>query len=98
MKVGKISQTNSKGQVVIPKSIRDELGITAGVPLNIVQRGMGVYIFPIKDVVSAAEEEPTYVEILEKTKGSWAGDDWTQVRKERKETELEASKKRKEQW
>jgi AbrB family looped-hinge helix DNA binding protein len=34
------------GRVVIPKSIRDQLGLTAGVPLVITTDGVGVRIEP----------------------------------------------------
>ncbi len=67
MKIGTVTKANKKGQLVIPKEIRDELNIKQGTPLNIVQRGEGVYIYPISAVVTKAEEEKSYLEILRKT-------------------------------
>jgi AbrB family looped-hinge helix DNA binding protein len=39
---------DSAGRVVIPKSIREQLGLTAGVPLAITTDGVGVRIEPEK--------------------------------------------------
>ncbi len=98
MKIGKITQPNKKGQIVIPKKIRQALGIGPDVSLNIVRRGKGIYIHPIEEVITKSEEENSYVEILKRTRGKWKDSNWEETRKKRRKKELEASKKRREQW
>lgn len=71
MNVGVIIRPNGKGQIVIPKEFRDNLGIDVNVPFNLVMRGKGIYIYPVVDVVATAETESSYLDILEKTKGAW---------------------------
>lgn len=96
MKVGKLTEPNKKGQVVIPKEIRDELGITEHTTLNLVIRGGGIYIYPVKEVLTKIEGESAYLKILEKTKGAWANDDWEKTEKKRRKIEKAATKKRRE--
>ena len=98
MKIGKLTEPNKKGQVVIPKEIRDELGITQHTTLNLVVRGGGIYIYPVKEVLTKFEGENVYLKILEKTKGAWSSDDWEKTEKERKKIELAAAKKRRKEW
>lgn len=97
MKSGYITKTNQKGQIVIPKKIRDQLGIDEDTPLNVIKRGKGVHLYPIADVVTESESEDSYLEVLKKTKGTWSGN-WEETRKKRKEVELDASKQRKNSW
>ena len=97
MKVGIITKTNQKGQIVIPKEIRESLGIDANVALNLVLRGRGIYIYPVEEVITKVERESSYLRILEKTQGSWEKANWKFLRKRRK-IELSASKKRKRKW
>lgn len=98
MKVGIITTPNIKGQIVIPKEIRDTLKIGVNVPLNLVVRGGGIYIYPVEEVVSKVESESSYLEILKKTQGSWSGDGWEKTERKRKRIELQESRKRKKQW
>lgn len=98
MKVGVITQTNQKGQIVIPKHFRETLGIKSSVLLNLMLRGGGIYIQPVDEVITKTEKEPSYVKILEKTQGAWAGDDWDKTRKKKRKIELAASKRRKKSW
>lgn len=100
MKVGFIAEPNKKGQIVIPKQIRDALRITADVSLNIILRGEGMYIYPIKRIVTK-EEEPDLLKVLEKTQGAWANSDWKEFDKRekiRRRLELKAAKKAKNAW
>lgn len=97
MKVGIITNPNDKGQIVIPKEIREKLGITSGTPLNLIARGGGLYIYPIEEVITTIDRENSYPEILQKTRGSWR-DGADKIRKRRREIELEASRKRKQAW
>ncbi len=98
MKRGFITEANKKGQIVIPKKIRDALDIKSNTLLNVVKRGEGVYIYPISDIISKSSTEKSYLKILEKTQGAWSDGDWDKTRKKRRKAELKASKKRKESW
>lgn len=98
MKIGVITKPNQKGQIVIPKEFRDQLGIKASAPLNLIIRGRGIYVYPILEVITAAESESSYLKVLERTQGSWAGEDWTTLRAKRRKIELKASKQRKQPW
>lgn len=98
MNVGNIVATNQKGQIVIPKDIREALHITQGRLLHVTARGSGIYIYPIIDVISELETEGSYLEVLKKTKGAWQDDDWDKTRKKRRRIELQASQKRRKAW
>lgn len=100
MKIGIISKTNTKGQIVIPRAIRKQLGITANDFLHLFVRGDGLFIQPIKEVVNKADAQDNYLKILEKTKGVWGvmRDKERGVGKEKRAKELAASKKRKDLW
>jgi AbrB family looped-hinge helix DNA binding protein len=98
MNIGTITKPNQKGQIVIPKEYREELGIDSNRFLNLVLRGRGIYIYPVVDVVIDSGNQSSYLKILERTQGSWLNDDWNISRKRRKKIELKASKKRKRLW
>ena len=74
MKSGYIIKTNPKGQIVIPKELRESLDIDKDTPLNLIKRGEGIYLSPVSEVIPKAEEEDSYVEVLKKTKGTWANE------------------------
>lgn len=97
MKVGTIIKPNKKGQIVIPQEFRKALGIKYDISLNIIKKGGGIFIYPIKEVITSVESENSYYKILEKTRGKWS-EDWEKLEKSRRKIELEASKKRKKQW
>lgn len=98
MKVGIITKPNQKGQIVIPKKMREALGIDSNVSLNLILRGGGIYIYPLKEVITRGERESSYLDILQKTQGAWAREDWDSLRKKRRKAELTASKKRRRTW
>jgi len=98
MKVGFLTKTNTKGQIVIPKSYRDELGINSQAVLNLILRGRGIYIFPVTEVLTKADVETSYLQALEKTQGSWGSKDWSKSRSRRRKLELKASNRRKKSW
>ncbi len=98
MNLGYIVQPNSKGQIVIPKNVRDKFGITEEDSLNLVIRGDGIYLYPIRMVVPKITKTDAYSKILEKTQGAWVGDSWEETEARSREIELDAAKKRKNAW
>jgi AbrB family looped-hinge helix DNA binding protein len=98
MKVGSFTTTNDKGQLVIPKDMRDALGIDSSVTLNLVLAGNGIYVYPVEEFITKSETESSYIQLLEKTKSAWANDDFNDVEQNRSRIELEASKSRKNRW
>ena len=98
MKIGIITKTNQKGQIVIPKAMRGKLGIDAEVSLNLAIKDNGIYIHPVDAFFARGTEENSYLDILEKTQGTWAKEDWASLEKKRRKTELIASRKRKQEW
>lgn len=97
MNVLQITKPNIKGQIVIPKGIRDTLDIDENVSLNISVRDGGIFIYPIEEVLVKAEKEPSYLKILQMTKGAWGQKDLPSHQEKRK-LELDASRRRKIQW
>jgi len=41
------ARVSSKGQIVVPKSVRDELGLTEGTEVEFVRQGRGVFLQPV---------------------------------------------------
>lgn len=102
MKVGYIAEPNSKGQIVIPKKIRDELNITENTPLNMRVIDDGIYMHPITEVVTNAEEDQRHrvlLETLERTRGAWADDkDFDKRQRKMRKMEVAAAKRMKKAW
>ena len=98
MKAKNITSTNAKGQIVIPKEIRDKLGITPQIPLYVTAKKNGVYIQPIQNLVTQPEDNQAYLKLLDKTQGAWVDDDWQQQRPKRRKAELKATEKNKQSW
>ena len=98
MKIGTIATPNAKGQIVIPKAMRDVLGISPKMPVNVTLRGDGIYIHPVREVIGEHEAESSYLKVLEKTAGAWRGDSWPQTERKRRKIELAASKRMKKAW
>ncbi len=98
MKLGIVTTTNTKGQVVIPFEMRRALGIDEEVPLHLVMQGESIIISPVKAIISDVNTGSAYLDILEKTQGTWVDEDWMTLRKKRRKIELAASKKRKNTW
>jgi len=101
MKVGFIAEPNSKGQIVIPKKIRDDLKIDENTPLNFTVMGEGIWLHPIREVLTDQELKDShslYLEILKKTRGVLAGKPYYKNEKVRRKLALEASKRRKKAW
>ena len=101
MKVGNIVESNQKGQIVIPKKMRDDLEITPNTPLNIIVRGGGIYIYPVEAVLTKEDSKDmnkAYLEVLRKTRGILGPKPYYKSEKARRKMELDASRKRKKAW
>lgn len=98
MKIGEFARTNSKGQIVIPKSVRNALSISSDTTLNIVVMGNSILMSPVEEFITKLDKEESYFNILKKTQGTWSGDDWEETEAKRKEIEIKASSLRKKPW
>ncbi|PIU86908.1 hypothetical protein COS66_03725 [Candidatus Berkelbacteria bacterium CG06_land_8_20_14_3_00_43_10] len=95
MKVEYFATTNQKGQVVIPKKLRDELHISDSVLLHILKRGGGFYVYPVKEVIDHDSVDTSYGAVLAHTQGKW-GKSKSSTRTATQE--LTASQSRKDAW
>ena len=87
-----LSSANSKGQIVIPKPFREEIGIKEGDPLIIKKVGNAVYIKPIHDIFSATQSNTdTFLDTLSKTRGGWSEADPEELEKQREADKKEES-------
>lgn len=102
MNIGTIVTPNIKGQIVIPKKIRDELNINKGTLLNVVTKDDGIYIHPVAEVTTRSEvlvSRNALLDALEQTRGIWANDkDFDKRQKQSRKLELAAAKKMKKAW
>lgn len=102
MNISAIVTPNEKGQIVIPKSIRNKLGITKHTSLQIRAVGEDILIQPLVGVVVKAdvkERNAILLEVLKTTAGAWSDDkDWPKIEKSRRKIELAASRKNKAAW
>lgn len=95
---------NIKGQVIIPKRLREEMDIDENTPLAPVREAGRLVYVP----VDKFQPRPEPHHVIEKTEiyqgwkriqGVWADDkSWPAVRKQRREIELEASRRRMKGW
>lgn len=92
-----IVSSNAKGQIVIPKAMREVLGITADSQLYLSVKDQTLCIQPFVSSMSAKRDK-TYAEILAETRGGWAGDNWPAEEAKYHRIELAASKKAKKAW
>lgn len=98
MNIGHITQPNTKGQIVIPYKMRKSLGIDKDTPLQLFQVGEAVMVRPLHSMKTNLQTKEAKLEVLRKTAGSWAGDDWPETEKKMHVVEIAASKKRKTSW
>lgn len=98
MKEGVITKPNQKGQIFIPKEYRDVLEIDSNMFLKLIIRGKGIYMYPITEVITKADQENSYLTVLQKTQGSWQNQDWVKLEQKRRRIELSASNRRKQTW
>ena len=95
-----IATINTKGQLVIPKDIRNVLKINPNVLLQITLKGQGIMIYPVEEIVRRIDSENTFSKILEITHGIWGRESYEEKKQERarRKKELTASKRRKRAW
>lgn len=104
MNIGFIVEPNSKGQIVIPKKIREQLNITEKTSLNVVADEEAIHIHPIKDVSTTSDvlsNNKMLLEVLRKTQGAWAKENWDEYdkqEKKRRRKELNRTKNNKKAW
>ncbi len=100
MKIGYITQANTKGQIVIPQAIRKALGIDPGAPLHLTIQGQGMYLAPISDVIEKKTTDDTaFREVLRLTRGAWGDDPEERKREKTRHTfELAATRRLKKAW
>lgn len=101
MNVGNIAISNKKGQVVVPRQIREDLGIVEGVPLKFAVWGPGMYVLPMElTPKNLAFDNGAVLEILKRTQGSWSEETPKEKEMEakRRKFELVASKKARNAW
>ncbi|NCN06310.1 MAG: AbrB/MazE/SpoVT family DNA-binding domain-containing protein [Candidatus Pacebacteria bacterium] len=99
MKIQTIVQPNQKGQIVIPKAIRQQLGITSNTQLHLVSSASSFVITPLTNTTfPKLLENQTYADVLEETKGAWANDSWPETQKSRDNIERIAADKPKKAW
>jgi len=96
MNIPLFTTPNTKGQIVIPKTIRKALSIDETVMLSIKVTGNSIHITPVKHFISPEETESSYVELLKKTQGAWG--EKVENEKQKSQIELHASSKRKHPW
>lgn len=101
MKIRSFTKTGPKGQVVIPKKVREALDLKDDTHLFITVRDGGIYMEPVSEFMhQEGSDDSAYLSILEKTRGAWS-EDAVQIEKEikaRRKREIQAAKKLKEQW
>lgn len=98
MNLGVITQTNNKGQLVIPKSYRDALGINPGIPLQILLKSDGLYVRMVENIITKNTGSDLYLQLLDNSVGSWANDNWDNTTNKRILIEKQASISRKKTW
>lgn len=94
------TQTNNKGQVVIPKSIRKKLDITQGTLLEIVVRAQGLYLYPVKTQRKNIAVHEPFLQLLKKTAGVWGNTTPNEEKRYQLQHQLEmvAAKRRQQSW
>ncbi len=91
-----IAQPNTKWQIVIPKKVRDELGLSSPIPMTIHAENGRVHMTPLEQPKSHQFNREKLIAALAKARGMWGPETPEEKRKrlEREKLELLASKKR----
>lgn len=91
-----IARTNTKGQFVLPISMRNALGITPETNLHISLDDKVITITPLPH--KPFQTKKSLYEILKSTQGAWAGDDWPETEARQRKIEIAAAKKLRNSW
>jgi AbrB family looped-hinge helix DNA binding protein len=84
-----IASTNTKGQLVIPKSIREALGIRPNAPVRIAVCENAVHIEPLVDVVPLRKHASKLMRVLRETQGAWGSASTQETTNDKKQAALE---------
>jgi hypothetical protein len=57
-----------------------------------------MYIYPVEEFITNSEGESSYLDLLKKTKGSWAKALYVNADQNKTEFELKASESRRKSW
>ncbi len=101
MNIGTIVTPNIKGQIVIPKKIRDDLNISAGQLFNVIVSNGGIHMYPVNEVVTQEETDnkrAALLQILKNTRGILKGKPYYKNEKAMRKLELEEARERKRAW
>ena len=95
------TKSNIKGQIVIPKKLRDKLGIGPETIIEITEQGRGFYVAPISgQAIRVGDGNKAWLEVLKRTQGAWGSEtaDEKKYRLARERKERLAVKKMREVW
>ena len=100
MKIGTLVVANEKGQIVIPKAMREAVGIGEDTWLQMVTSGESIVMYPITDVVRRWGSRTAFRDVLVRTAGAWGPMSQAEKarEKQRRKIELEAAKRRRQAW
>lgn len=101
MQISTLTKPNIKGQIVIPKKLRDKLGISHETTIEIIEQGRGFFVAPVSGYsVRASDGNKAWLEVLKRTQGAW-GPETAEEKKHRlamERRERLAVKKMREAW
>lgn len=92
---GILTQTNTKGQIVIHGEYRKALGLKNSQPINVVLENDHITLWPVKDILVDYDTSSSYTDILKNTQGKWGS--YNSSTKKR-QLELDSSQKRRLKW
>lgn len=78
-----LSNTNKKGQIVLPKEYRDAVGITESTPLTFQLAGRGILVLPVTTILTGNYSQETTHEILRRTQGGWGKPSEEEIKKQK---------------
>lgn len=89
MNIGNITTPNTKGQIVIPSSMRKALGINSDTVLQIKIVGEGIYLQPARITPSIKGDNSALLAVLKKVQGSWGRETLQEKRQARAQRRFE---------
>lgn len=101
MKITTITQPNAKGQIVIPKKIRDFLGIDRNSFLKLVTSENALHVYPVDRVETGGTiNREMYLKFLKQNRGRWGSATKEELKREKKlrEADLKAVEEARKAW